>query len=179
MENQQSSIKSTMITYGLILGGISVVFQLMLFFLDMHYQQPPAVGIVSIVIMIGLLVYAFIQYKKENEGFLSLSEALKIGLGISLISAIVGIVYSIVLTEVLDPATMQKTLDFQFETMRAENPEMTQDQIEHGSRYVSKILRSSNPFCFSTYRCTFLWFYYLINWWTNRKEIKTRISQIS
>ena len=114
MENQQSSIKSTMITYGLILGGISVVFQLMLFFLDMHYQQPPAVGIVSIVIMIGLLVYAFIQYKKENEGFLSLSEALKIGLGISLISAIVGIVYSLVLTKVLDPATMQKTLDFQF-----------------------------------------------------------------
>ena len=85
MENQQSSIKSIMIIYGLILGGISVVFQLMLFFLDMHYQQPPAVGIVSIVIMIGLLVYAFIQYKKENEGFLSLSEALKIGLGISLI----------------------------------------------------------------------------------------------
>ncbi|MDC1031797.1 DUF4199 domain-containing protein, partial [Flavobacteriaceae bacterium] len=110
MENQQSSIKSIMITYGLILGGISVVFQLMLFFLDMHYQQPPAVGIVSIIIMIGLLVYAFIQYKKENGGFLSLSEALKIGLGISLISAIIGIVYSFVLTEVLDPATMQKTL---------------------------------------------------------------------
>jgi hypothetical protein len=36
----------------------------------------------------------------------------------------------LVLTEVLDPATMQKTLDFQFETMRAENPEMTQDQID-------------------------------------------------
>ena len=46
MENQQGSLKTTMITYGLILGGISVVFQLMLFFLDMHYQQPPAVGIV-------------------------------------------------------------------------------------------------------------------------------------
>ena len=67
MENQQSSIKSIMIIYGLILGGISVVFQLMLFFLDMHYQQPPAVGIVSIVIMIGLLVYDFIQYKKKMK----------------------------------------------------------------------------------------------------------------
>jgi len=129
MENQQASLKSTMITYGLILGGVSVIFQLMLFFLDMHYQQPPAVGIVSIVIIIGILVFAFIQYKKQNEGFLSLSEALKIGLGISLISAIVGIVYSMVLTEVIDPSTMQKSLDFQFETMRAENPEMTQDQI--------------------------------------------------
>ncbi len=133
MENQQSSIKSTMITYGLILGGISVVFRLMLFFLDMHYQQPPAVGIVSIVIMIGLLVYAFIQYKKENEGFLSLSEALKIGLGISLISAIIGIVYSFILTEVLDPATVQKTLDFQFETMRAEKSRNDSRSNRHGS----------------------------------------------
>ena len=109
MENQQASLKSTMITYGLILGGVSVIFQLMLFFLDMHYQQPPAVGIVSIVIMIGVLVYAFIQYKKQNEGFISLAEAIKIGLGISLISAIVGIVYSLILTEVLDPSTLQKT----------------------------------------------------------------------
>jgi amino acid transporter len=138
-----------MITYGLILGGVSVIFQLMLFFLDMHYQQPPAVGIVSIVIMIGILVYAFIQYKKQNEGFLSLSEALKIGLGISLISAIVGIVYSMVLTEVIDPSTMQKSLDFQFETMRAENPEMTQDQINMARDMAEKF---SGPFIRSAFQ---------------------------
>jgi len=121
----------------------------MLFFLDMHYQQPPAVGIVSIVIMIGILVYAFIQYKKQNEGFLSLSEALKIGLGISLISAIVGIVYSMVLTEVIDPSTMQKSLDFQFETMRAENPEMTQDQINMARDMAEKF---SGPFIRSAFQ---------------------------
>ncbi|MDA9144800.1 DUF4199 domain-containing protein, partial [Flavobacteriaceae bacterium] len=107
MENQQGSLKTTMITYGLILGGISVVFQLMLFFLDMHYQQPPAVGIISIVIMVGVLIYAFIQFKKQNEGFISLSEALKIGLGISLISALIGTVYSLILTNVLDPDTIE------------------------------------------------------------------------
>ncbi len=147
MENQQASLKSTMITYGLILGGVSVIFQLMLFLLDMHYQQPPAVGIVSIVIMIGVLVYAFIQYKKQNEGFISLAEAIKIGLGISLISAIVGIVYSLILTEVLDPSTLQKTLDYQFETMRAENPEMTQDQInmarDMGEKFSGPFIRSA------------------------------------
>ena len=129
MENQQGSLKTTMITYGLILGGISVVFQLMLFFLDMHYQQPPAVGIISIVIMVGVLIYAFIQFKKQNEGFISLSEALKIGLGISLISALIGTVYSLILTNVLDPDTIEKTIDFAFEKMRADNPELTKDQI--------------------------------------------------
>ena len=120
MQTQTNSIKSTMITYGVILGGISIVFQLMLFFLNMHYQQPPAVGIVSLLIMTGLLLFAFIQFKKINEGFLSLSEAIKIGLGISLISALIGIVYSLILTNVLDPDTMQKTLDFTFDKMRAE-----------------------------------------------------------
>ena len=106
-------------------------------------------GIVSIVIIIGILVFAFIQYKKQNEGFLSLSEALKIGLGISLISAIVGIVYSMVLTEVIDPSTMQKSLDFQFETMRAENPEMTQDQINMARDMAEKF---SGPFIRSAFQ---------------------------
>ena len=69
MQTQTNSIKSTMITYGVILGGISIVFQLMLFFLDMHYQQPPAVGIVSLLIMTGLLLFAFVQFKKINEAY--------------------------------------------------------------------------------------------------------------
>ena len=60
MQTQINSIKSIMITYGVILGSISIVFQLMLFFLDMHYQQPPSVGIVSLIIMVGLLIFAFI-----------------------------------------------------------------------------------------------------------------------
>lgn len=130
MKNQQISLKSTMMTFGLILGVVSVVFQLMLFFLEMHYQQTTAAGIVSIIIMIGVLVYAFIHYKKQNEGFLSLSEALKIGLGISLISALFGVIYSLILTNVLDPNTINKTIDFAFEKMRSENPEMTIDQID-------------------------------------------------
>lgn len=102
----------------------------MLFFLDMHTQQSPAVGIVSVVIMIGVLMFAFIQFKKANEGFLSLGEALKLGLGISLVAAILGIIYSFVLTEVMDPGMMQKVLDMQMETIRANNPEMSQEAMD-------------------------------------------------
>ena len=97
MENKSNSLKNIMITYGLLLGGISIVFNLMLFFLKMHYEQSTAVGIVSVVIMIGVLLFAFIQYKKSNEGSISLSEAIKIGLGVSLISAILGIIYAFIL----------------------------------------------------------------------------------
>ena len=129
--NNQSSLKSIVINYALLLAGISIAFNLMLFFLDMHYQQSQASGIVGIVIMIGVIIYAFIQFKKNNEGFISLSESLKIGLGISSVAALIGVVYSFILSEFLDPNLMQKAIDFQMEKMRIENPEMTQDQLEN------------------------------------------------
>lgn len=130
MENQTPSIKTTIINYALILSAISIAFNLMLYFLDMHYQQSQMTGIVSIVIMIGVLIYSFIDYKKLNEGYLSLSEALKIGLGISALAGLIGVVYTFVLTEFLDPNMMEKALDFQLEKMRIDNPEMTQDQLD-------------------------------------------------
>ena len=108
MEENKLTIKSTLLTYGLLLGSISVAFNLMLYFLDMHYQQNAAAGYVGIALMIGVILYAFIVFKKQNEGYLSLSEALKIGLGISLIAAIIGVLYAFVLTEFLDPEMMNK-----------------------------------------------------------------------
>ena len=60
----------------------------------MHYKNDSKAGIVSLTIMVGVILYSFIQFKKSNEGFISLSEALKIGLGVSLVSALVGIFYT-------------------------------------------------------------------------------------
>ena len=39
MDLSTSTIKSTIISFGLLLGAISVIFQLMLYFLDMHYKN--------------------------------------------------------------------------------------------------------------------------------------------
>mgnify|MGYP003741137541 FL=1 len=119
----------------------------MLYFLDMHYQQSQEAGIVGIIIMIAILIYAFIQFKKINEGYLSLSEALKIGLGISLVAALIGVVYTYILTEFLDPGMMDKALDFQIEKIRMENPEITSDQIagmrEMQEKFSSPLIRSA------------------------------------
>jgi uncharacterized integral membrane protein len=113
----------------------------------MHYQQSQEAGIVGIIIMIAILIYAFIQFKKINEGYLSLSEALKIGLGISLVAALIGVVYTFILTEFLDPGMMDKALDFQIEKIRMENPEITSDQIagmrEMQEKFSSPLIRSA------------------------------------
>ena len=60
MDNQNSSIKSIIISYGIVLGLISIAFQLMLFFLDMHYKNDSTAGIVALLISSGTIIYSFI-----------------------------------------------------------------------------------------------------------------------
>ena len=148
--------KSTIINFGLILGAISVIFQLMLYFLDMHYKNDSTAGMVSLIIMIGVILYSFIQFKKSNEGFISLSEALKIGLGVSLVSALVGIVYTQILLNILDPDTMKKSLELSLENMRIQNPEMPQDALDTVRSIQEQM---SNPIIFSAIQIIFALFF--------------------
>tara|TARA_X000001036_G_C20190546_1_gene607287 strand:+ start:82 stop:606 length:525 start_codon:yes stop_codon:yes gene_type:complete len=156
MPNQNSSLKSNIITYGIILGSISVVFQLMLYLLDMHYKNDSTAGIVALLITSGVLVYSFIVFKKNNEGYMTLSEALKIGLGVSLISAIIGIIYTQLLVNVLDPDTMQKSLELSIDNMRAQNPEIPQEALETARSIQEKM---SSPLIFSAVQIIFSLFF--------------------
>ena len=156
MDNSASSIKSTIITYGIILGSISVVFQLMLFFLDMHYKNDSTAGVVSLIIMIGVLLYSFISHKKIDGGYILLSEALKIGLGVSLVSALITIIYTQILINFLDPETMQKSLDLTMDTMRSENPEISQEALDTVRSIQEKM---SSPLIFSSVQIIFSLFF--------------------
>ena len=124
------SLKSTILQYGILLGIISVVFGLMIYFLDMHYTQEPSIGVVSIVISIAVIALGQYNFRKENDGYLSFSEALKIGLGIALISGIIGITYQMLLVNVLDPNTIDKMMEIAQNKLIEDQPELSQDQLD-------------------------------------------------
>jgi hypothetical protein len=96
----------------------------------MHYTQESAVNWINWAITITVLVLGIYSYKKTNDGFLTLSEALKLGLGISVISALIAIVYTYVLITFLDPETIEKTIEVTQNKMLDQNPEMSQEQID-------------------------------------------------
>ena len=129
MEDQNLEMKKYILQYGALLGGISVVFGLMLFSLDMHYQNDKSATIVSILITIGVIAFAQYSYRKDNEGFLSLSQGIKMGLGMAAISGLINIAYFLVLSNVLDPEMMNKALEMGMNEFLDQNPEASQDMI--------------------------------------------------
>ena len=56
MENQTSS-KQIMLNYGIILGVVSILLNVIMYVMGNTYDPPAYMGIVSIAIMIGLIVF--------------------------------------------------------------------------------------------------------------------------
>lgn len=147
MEKTKPKTGKYALTYGLILGAISVVFILMLYSLDMHYQGGSMVMGVSILITLAVMVIGLMQFKKDNNGFMSFGEGLKIGVGIGLVAGIIGILFNQILAGLIDPEMMNKAMEYQ-KGLLAESSKMTPDQIEAQMETIKKFSTPSMQIVF-------------------------------
>ncbi len=129
MEENQPKTGKFSLNYGLILGLISVVFGLMLFFMDAHYSQDSANTVIGLVITTAVILWGIYSFRKANDGFLTLGEALKLGAGIGLVAGIVWVIYVVILSNFLDPAFASKVAEAQKAAAEAAG-EMSPEQIE-------------------------------------------------
>lgn len=126
------------LNYGLILGALGVVFGVMLYILDAHTSREPSTMVISLLMTIGVIFWAVYEYRKDNNGLLSIGQALKLGAGIGLIAAILGILWQLVLVEFLDPEFPAKVMDIQTQELVASGeltPEQAQQQKEMGIKF--------------------------------------------
>lgn len=115
------------LTYGLILGLLSVAFNLMLYLQDAHItaSQDTSTTVISVVLSLGITIAAILLFKKANGGYLKLGQAVRIAVGLQLIAAVIIIVYNLILATVLDPEYVSKVTEFNIEQAMASNPKLT------------------------------------------------------
>ena len=111
MENNPPKTGKFSLNYGLILGGLGVVFGLMLYFQDAHTAQNTISQVISIVLMVAVIFWGITNFKKANGGYLKIGQALKLGAGIALIAGIISVLYALFLANVLDPDFANKVID--------------------------------------------------------------------
>ncbi|MDM9630581.1 DUF4199 domain-containing protein [Robiginitalea aurantiaca] len=138
METSKPKIGKFSLNYGLILGGLGVVFGFMLFMSDAHTSQSPVNSIIGIVMMIGVIFWGILNFRKANGDLLKTGEAVKLGAGIALVAGILSVIWTLILTNVLDPDFASKTMDARLAEAAAEGnftPEQLQQQKEMGMEY--------------------------------------------
>ena len=112
MEDQQPKIGKFSLNYGLILGGLGVAFGLMLFSMDAHVGGDSNVQqIIGIVLMVAIIFWGIFSFRKANGGSLTIGQGVKLGAGIAVVAAVISVIYTWLLANVLDPEFAVKTAE--------------------------------------------------------------------
>lgn len=100
------------INYGLILGVVMILIAIYMYAVDMALKGQQWPVYIYYVVFPIIIIYAISKYKTYNAGILTLGEALKVGVTVSLISALVYFLYILVFNYIIDPEYNSKIIEF-------------------------------------------------------------------
>jgi len=120
--------------WGLISGIISIVLSILLYVIDYTLMVQLKILFLSLVVYMGIAIYAGIDFRKSTGGFITYGKAFQHAMIIFAISGLIASVFSILLNHVIDPELPQKLTDAALENQRVmmENFGAPPDAIEKG-----------------------------------------------
>ncbi len=139
METQKPAIGKFAMNYGLVLGLIMILIAVINYVTGLDLQGKQWPQYIYYLIFPIIIFYAISKYKKNNANLLSVGEAIKIGLIIAAISAIVYIIYGLIFNYVIDPDHMGKITEVVRDKM-LENPNATEEIVDQQMEFVKKLM---------------------------------------
>lgn len=143
MEQQKSS-KTIILNNGLYLGIIGVIVGLGLWSTGKYFELQWVNNLVGFLTTILFIVLGIRTFKKNNSGYLTWGEGVKIGMGIVMISAIITLIYTLVLTKIIDPSIQEKGMQIQEQTWSDQG--LTLEEIKSAKEITKKF---QGPFTIS------------------------------
>tara|TARA_B110000305_G_C19417419_1_gene628800 strand:- start:738 stop:1274 length:537 start_codon:yes stop_codon:yes gene_type:complete len=130
MENENISSKQIMINYGLLLGFIGILYNLVLYATGTLYNPHWSLGTLILVVSVVILILGIKKFKMSNDGFLRLRDALKIGLGVALISGIIGVIYTMIFANIIEPNHYEYVVEVRESQILEQYPNFSDEQLE-------------------------------------------------
>ncbi len=150
MENQPTSQKQIMINYGLILGVLTIIVQVIAYMTNgMATERPFWEKALGWIVFIGVLFIAIKKFREANNGNLKVGQAIKTGIGVALIGAVITAVYVFIFFNFIEPTALDTMLEMAQEKMLEQNPDMTEEQMEIAVKW-TKMFMSPTAMIFFT-----------------------------
>ena len=111
MTENQPSVTSVALKYGFLGALVSVVYTAILMIMGAGTNK--WLGGLAYLILIGAIIVAIQEYKKQNGGFMSYGQGLGIGTLVSLLFGLLGGLFMFVYTSFIDPDYMAGVMDQQ------------------------------------------------------------------
>ncbi|TVZ59304.1 uncharacterized protein DUF4199 [Flavobacteriaceae bacterium MAR_2010_105] len=139
METQKPTVGKFAMNYGIILGVIMILISVIMYVTGMSLDGVQWPQYLYYIIFPVVIFYAIGQFKKQNANVLSLGEAIKTGIAIAAISAIVYIIYGLIFNYIIDPEFMVQMKDVVRDKM-LEAPNATQEMVDQQMKVVEMFM---------------------------------------
>ncbi len=132
MENQASS-KNVILNYGVYLGVASVLIAVVKYAMGALYEQEFISGILGVLILIVFIVLAIKKFRLDNMNLISFGQAVKVGIGTTVIGTLIIIVYYLLFSMAIEPDFKTLSIEAQ-KAVWADSFGMTPSQIEEAAK---------------------------------------------
>ncbi len=141
MQEQEVSMNSLAVRYGLILGLISSVMAVGQYATGLFLNQMASWIIlpISLAITVGLVYMLFKTYKEGNEGFMTLGKGFGGGMVMMIVWSILGNIVTYVYMTVVDDTITSQLIEMQREQM-LQNPQLTEAQVDQAMEMTSAFM---------------------------------------
>lgn len=139
METQKPTVGKFAMNYGIILGVIMILIAVIMYVTGMSLEGVQWPQYLYYIIFPVVIFYAIGQYKKQNANVLSLGEALKTGVAIAAISAIIYVIYGLIFNYIIDPEFMGQMKEVVRDKM-LEAPNATQEIVDQQMKVVEMFM---------------------------------------
>ena len=130
MENNQTVSKFA-INPGLMLGGVLILISVITYIIGLDPIENSWIGWMSYAVMAVAFFYFQKEYRdNQNDGFLSLGEAVKLGVTIAVIAGTLAALYNVIFILYIEPGFVDKMLLKVEEQMLEASPDMAQSQVD-------------------------------------------------
>ncbi len=115
MENQETPFKAGVNT-GAILGIVGIIVTFVFYFINPGQLVGVPYSVTSLVLLIGLIIYFGLQYRKSLGGYMEFGQAFNFSFIAMVIGGFIGLAGTMVLYYVVDPALPNVIADAALET---------------------------------------------------------------
>jgi hypothetical protein len=139
MEAQKPTVGKFARNYGVTLGVIMILIAVIMYVTGMSMEGKQWPQYLYYIIFPVVIFYAISQFKKQNANVLSLGQAIKLGVVIAAISAIVYIIYGFIFNYIIDPEFMGQMKEVVRDKM-LEAPNATQEMVDQQMKFVEMFM---------------------------------------
>jgi len=135
-EEPKVTLRDHAIKWGVILGLVGVIYTVLLYIVDAALLANMWLGLFTLVLFLGLVVYAGIDYRKQMGGLLPFGKAYQHGFLTLFIGGIIGTLFNYLLYNIIDPGLVETLAEAGAENARAiaerfgAPPEAIDDAVE-------------------------------------------------